>query len=449
MNQQYQTRLNQTKHFEEFWSKQDGELPRQVTAVVVGAGLRGQNYANFALDFPSRLKIVGVAEPQKHRREKLQKLHDIPDEYALDDWSKLAILDKIADLAIISTQDHMHKDPAIAFANLGYHLLLEKPMAVKEIDCEQIAESCERNKVMAAVGHVMRYAPPCVKIREIIASGMLGEIVTINHNENVLYWHFAHSFVRGNWRNTESSTFSLMAKCCHDIDLIMYWMGDHKCTRVQSFGNVYHFKESQKPEGAASRCLECPVEKDCPYSVQKIYLQGFNNAPMWPMSAVCDIEDHPAGYAVALKEALETGPYGRCVYSCDNDVCDHQMVNMEFDSGTTAVMTMNAFTSDMRRETRVCGTHGELRWDGSSHRAIKVYLFATEERKEIFPDQIVPPCRTRGHDGADFFLMNAVTKAIAHHDPSLLSSNVLQSLTSHKVVFAAEKSRLEKTIETT
>jgi hypothetical protein len=157
MNQQYQTRLNQTKHFEEFWSKQDGELPRQVTAVVVGAGLRGQNYANFALDFPSRLKIVGVAEPQKHRREKLQKLHDIPDEYALDDWSKLAILDKIADLAIISTQDHMHKDPAIAFANLGYHLLLEKPMAVKEIDCEQIAESCERNKVMAAVGHVMRY----------------------------------------------------------------------------------------------------------------------------------------------------------------------------------------------------------------------------------------------------------------------------------------------------
>ena len=153
----------------------------------------------------------------------------------------------------------------------------------------------------------LRYVPPCVKIREIIASGILGEIVTINHCENVLYWHFAHSFVRGNWRNTESSTFSLMAKCCHDIDLIMYWMGERKCTSVQSFGNVYHFKESQKPEGAASRCLQCPVEKGCPYSVQKIYLQGFNDAPMWPMSAVCDIEDHPSGYAVALKEALETG----------------------------------------------------------------------------------------------------------------------------------------------
>ena len=142
------------------------------------------------------------------------------------------------------------------------------------------------------------------------------------------------------------------------------------------------------------------------------------------------------------------GPYGRCVYSCDNDVCDHQMVNMEFDSGATAVMTMNAFTIDQRRETRICGTQGELRWDGSSHRAIQVFLFATEERKEIFPDQFAPHCRLiRGHGGADFFLMNAVTKAIALNDSSLLSSNVMQSLASHKVVFAAEKSRLDKTIE--
>ena len=136
------------------------------------------------------------------------------------------------------------------------------------------------------------------------------------------------------------------------------------------------------------------------------------------------------------------------MYSCDNDVCDHQTVNMEFDSGATAVMTMNAFTSDIRRETRVCGTRGELRWDGSSHRAIQVYLFATEERKEIFPDQTAPDCRTRGHDGADFFLMNAITKAIAYNDPSLLLTNVAQSLQSHKVVFAAETSRLNKTIET-
>ena len=136
---------------------------------------------------------------------------------------------------------------------------------------------------------------------------MLGEIVTINHNENISYWHFVHSFVRGNWSNTQRSTFSLMAKCCHDVDLIMYWMDGHRCTNVQSFGNLYHFKESQKPKHAGLKCFECPVEKGCPYSVQKIYLQSANDAPEWPMSAVCDIEDHPEGYVVALKEALKTG----------------------------------------------------------------------------------------------------------------------------------------------
>ena len=142
---------------EELWSEQDGKLPRQVSAVVVGAGLRGQTYSNFALDFPFRLKIVGVAEPQKHRREKIQKLHDVPHKYVFNDWSELAKLPKIADFAIISTQDSLHRDPAIAFVNQGYHLLLEKPMAVSEIDCELIAEACEKNKVMVAVGHVMRY----------------------------------------------------------------------------------------------------------------------------------------------------------------------------------------------------------------------------------------------------------------------------------------------------
>lgn len=152
-----QTNVKPNQTLDELWSKKDGKLPRLVTAVVVGVGNRGQTYANFALDFPSRLKIVGVAEPEKHRRKRIQRRHGISDERALDDWSKLAILDKLADFAIISTQDSMHKDPAILFANKGYHLLLEKPMAVKEEDCEEIAEACERNNVMAAVGHVMRY----------------------------------------------------------------------------------------------------------------------------------------------------------------------------------------------------------------------------------------------------------------------------------------------------
>ena len=149
-----------------------------------------------------------------------------------------------------------------------------------------------------AVCHVLRYFPPAVKIREVIASGALGEVVVVNHTESVLFWHFAHSFVRGNWRNEGESSFSLLAKCCHDIDLIMFWMGDMRCTKIQSFGGLYHFRREQKPEGAASRCFECAVERDCPYSAQKIYLERNRGHRHWPMSAVCDIEDHPGGYKV-------------------------------------------------------------------------------------------------------------------------------------------------------
>ena len=153
-----------------------------------------------------------------------------------------------------------------------------------------------------AVCHVLRYFPPAVKIREVIASGALGEVVVVNHTESVLFWHFAHSFVRGNWRNEGESSFSLLAKCCHDIDLIMFWMGDMRCTKIQSFGGLYHFRREQKPEGAASRCFECAVEKECPYSAQKIYLERNRGHRHWPMSAVCDIEDHPGGYKV-IKES--------------------------------------------------------------------------------------------------------------------------------------------------
>ena len=151
-------------------------------------------------------------------------------------------------------------------------------------------------------------------------------MVSISHTENVGFWHFAHSFVRGNWRNVSGSTFSLLAKCCHDIDLVMYWLGDQRCTKIQSFGGLHHFKEGQGPKEATPYCKDCPAEKNCPYSAKKIYLERNSGFPHWPMSVVCDVEDDPRGYRVALEEALWKGQYGRCVYKCDNDVCDHQVV---------------------------------------------------------------------------------------------------------------------------
>ncbi|EDO43285.1 predicted protein [Nematostella vectensis] len=400
---------------------------RQVTAIVVGCGNRGQNYSSYALECPQRLKIVAVADPIKSRRQKIARMSGLTnEELIVDDWVKLSSKGtRIADCVFICTQDQFHCGPAVSFASRGYHILLEKPMSVEEKECEEIAMACQKANVILAVCHVLRYFPPVLKIKEIIDQGYIGEVVTVDHRENILYWHFAHSFVRGNWRNVKTSTFSLMAKSCHDIDLIMFWMGDRKCNKIQSFGSLKHFRQDQKPKGAGQTCLSCPeeVERLCPYSAKKIYLDRL--------------------------KTLKSGPYGKCVYECDNDVVDHQVVNMEFENEATASFTMNAFTKDMRRETRICGTKGELRWDGSSHGPIEVFDFTTGKGDQIFPDQTVPEStRLRGHGGADFFMIDAFIKSVSSNDQSLILTGIKDSLRSHKVVFAAERSRLNNTIET-
>ncbi len=279
-----------------------------------------------------------------------------------------------------------------------------------------------------------------------IASGAIGEVVNIVHLENVGFWHFAHSFVRGNWRNEATSTFSLLAKSCHDLDLIMYWMGDRKCTKIHSFGGLYHFKQSQAPEGATKTCKDCPAEKDCAYSAKKIYLDRHDGEIKWPRKVVCDIEDDPRGYLAALEEALWKGPYGRCVYQCDNDVCDHQVVNMEFDNGATASVTMNGPTRNIARETKIVGTKGELRMVDDEKKLI-LYDFNTLQETELKLEEAPKNARTRGHCGADFFLINAFTKAVATGDREHIKTGVVDSLRSHKLVFAAERSRIKGTIE--
>ena len=290
--------------------------------------------------------------------------------------------------------------------------------------------------------------------------------MTINHTENVGFWHFAHrsktnmndllskvftlfevqcsmsiahtflsSFVRGNWRREDESTFSLMAKCCHDVDLIYYWMGEQPCTAIQSFGSLQHFKKSNQPQGASDRCLGCPVEQSCPYSAQKVYLSL--PAPHWPMTVVCDVDiEDTAKYKEALTKALETGPYGRCVYACDNDVADSQMVNMQFEDGAVANLTMTAFTKQLcERTTRITGSKGELSWDGKADGPIVHFDFNTRQETLVKPDLVAPPARTCGHGGADFFLMSAFTSAIAKNDPSLIKSGAAASLASHCMVF--------------
>ncbi|KAI8500247.1 hypothetical protein Bbelb_218130 [Branchiostoma belcheri] len=412
-----------------------------VQVLIIGAGVRGETYAQYALNYSDRLQVVGVADPRLFRCKLLQHLYNIPAENVFTDWQEAAGREKFADCVVIATPDQLHKGPAVAFADRGYHILLEKPMAVTEEDCREIVSACERNNVILSVCHVLRYYPPVQKIKELIDSGAIGDVVNIHHREPVGFWHFAHSFVRGNWRNTTESSFSLLAKCCHDVDLIRYWLSGSRCVKVSSFGSLLHFTPDNKPAGAASRCLDCQVESTCPYSAKKIYVRRVEQGQTgWPVSVVCPKE--PVDIE-SLTEALRTGPYGRCVYDCDNDVVSNQVVNFQFEGGQTACLNMVAFTQEVgERQTRISGTKGELHCSGAG----PVYLYDFLTQEETKHDCEAAPSVSVGdmpHGGADFFLMDAFVKAVQSGDQSHIVTGPQDTLHSHLLVFAAEQARLQ------
>ncbi|XP_063001515.1 uncharacterized protein LOC134411582 [Elgaria multicarinata webbii] len=334
-----------------------------------------------------------------------------------------------------------HQAPAVAFAHKGYHILLEKPMAVTAEDCKEIVRACKTSNVILSVCHVLRYHPVALKIKELLNAGLIGDICHIQHLEPVGFWHFAHSFVRGNWRNEAESSFSLLAKSCHDIDLINFWIGNKRCLKLSSFGSLSHFTRENKPKGAASCCLNCSIEQTCPYSAKKIYLeQAKQGCFSWPVSVVCNSGEYDIE---SLTEALRHGPYGRCVYECDNDVVSNQVVNMEFEGGATAAFTMVAFTEKLGvRKTTIYGTKGELSCQGAG--PVEVFDFL-QKKKNIFPPNKMPsePRCLSGHDSSDYYLMESFISAIAENNPSLIQTGAEETLNSHLLVFEAERSRRE------
>ena len=301
---------------------------KTTTLLVVGAGNRGTTYAQYAAQAAGGAKVVGVAEPLADQRERMVEQHVIPREHAFDDWRAAAERDQFADATIIATQDAMHTEPAVAFLERGYHVLLEKPMAPTESECRCIVAAARATERIFAVCHVLRYTPVSRKIKQLVDAGAIGDVVTIDRLEPVGYWHQAHSFVRGHWRNEGASSFMLLAKGCHDLDWIRFVMGV-PCRSVHSFGSLMHFQRDGKPSeaGDALRCLDCAYEPKCPYSAKKIYLGRLHQGhTRWPVVTLTnDLTE------AGLTRALREGPYGRCVYECDNDVVDHQVVNMQFE----------------------------------------------------------------------------------------------------------------------
>ena len=410
---------------------------KPIALLIVGAGSRGTGYAEYALQHPDQARVVGVVEPREYYRNQLARQHNIPPENVFTDWHPAANRPRFADAVIIATPDALHADPAVAFANLGYHMLLEKPMAPTAAECRRIAAAVEANSILFAVFHVLRYTTYTQKVKEIVESGRLGEVVSIQHLEPVGYWHQAHSFVRGNWRNESESSFMLLAKSCHDLDWIRYVVGK-RCMRVSSFGNLHHFRKEEKPQGAADRCLDCSVETDCPYSALKIYMGYLQRGELgWPVAMLTpDVTEE------GVMNALRTGPYGRCVYACDNDVVDHQVVNMLFEDGETAAFTMTAFNHQRDRETRIFGTRGELYGNGQ---VIEVFDFLTDTTDRI-DTWAGDGSILDGHGGGDYGLMRQFVAAVQQGDQSLIWSGLEETLESHLMVFAAEEARRQNRV---
>ncbi|MCE7002997.1 Gfo/Idh/MocA family oxidoreductase [Kibdelosporangium philippinense] len=400
-----------------------------VTIAIVGAGSRGTTYAASAVK--AGAQIVAVAEPRAAARAQFTEAEHF------EDWRELLERPRLADIAVIATQDQYHAEPAVALAGKGYHLLLEKPMATSEADCSRIVQAAEDAGVMLAVCHVLRYTPYSRALKQVVDSGRIGDIVSVEHLEPVGWWHQAHSYVRGNWRREDESSFMLMTKSCHDLDWLAYIIG-RPAERVSSFGSLYEFRPERKPEGAADRCLDCAIEPTCAYSAPRIYTP-FLDKPhkKWPLSIVT-LDRTPEGLMTALRE----GPYGRCVYSCDNDVVDHQVVNIEYEGGVTASFTMTAFAAYSHRKTRIFGTRGSIDGDGETI-AIHDFLNGPDV---VDLGAVDGASAADGHGGGDQAIVDAFVEAVRTGDTGLILTNGRESLDSHRLVWAAEHARRTGTV---
>lgn len=410
---------------------------RPVRLAVLGAGSRGRAYGTWVLAHPDRARVVAVADTDADRVQRYAAAHDAD---AYGDWRELMDSRPDVDAVVIATLDSLHVAPALQAASQGLHILLEKPIAPTAAECTQVVEGVRASGVMLAVCHVLRYAPYTRLVRSLVDSGAIGEIVSVQHHEPVGFWHQAHSFVRGNWRRADLASFMLLAKSCHDIDWLHHIVG-RPIARVASFGGLHHFVAANRPDGAADRCVDCSVEASCPYSAIRLYgglLESGDHG--WPLDVV--LADFSPG---ALDTALRDGPYGRCVYACDNDVVDHQVVALEFAGGVTASFTMNAFNTGGHRRTRIFGTRGELVCDGTS---VTVHDFVTGSATNHDPLSVSGAPAADGHGGGDAALMDAFVTAVATGDPSTILSGPDATLNSHLATFAAEHARRTGTVVT-
>ena len=410
------------------------KVDRQITVVIIGAGSRGNTYARFFGKYPNAVKVVGVSDILEHRCRKLSDTHGVSAEHRFGDWSEVFKIPKFADAVVVSTPDDVHYGPCMKALSMGYDVLLEKPVAQTEKECRAILAQAHKYQRIVAVCHVLRYAPYFIALREVLRSGAIGDIVSVQHMEPIQYAHMAHSYVRGNWRNSKQSTPIILAKSCHDLD-ILRWLIDKPCKSIVADGSLYLFKSDNAPKDAPLKCTDgCPYESTCPYSAIDIYTRKKAHLNVFDLDGNKDPD--------FIMQRLLTPPYdsyARCVYHCDNDQPDHYVSEMVFEGGPTATLSVEAFSPYGGRRTRIMGTMGYIDGDGS---AFTLWDFHTLKPK-VWNRKVseIPEYKGSGHGGGDNALARDFVEAVAAHDPEKLSSTIDVSIESHVMGFAAERSR--------
>ncbi len=409
---------------------------KTLKVVLIGAGNRGITYTDKMAETPEKYEVIAVAEPIESRREYIKNKHSIPDERCFSDWKELLALGKIADIAVIATMDRMHFEPCMKAIDEGYDILLEKPVSPSPAECKAIADAAEKKGVRIVVCHVLRYTPFFMKLKELIDTGRIGKVMSVNHEECVGNIHQSHSFVRGNWGNSRRSSCMLLQKSCHDMD-ILQWLINAKLKKVQSFGTLSYFKRENAPSGAPEYCIEgCPQGDKCPYNAVNIYINNEGKAWRDWFRTTCARMTEPTDDDI--RKAISTTQYGKCVFKCDNDVVDHQTVNLIFEGDVTVTFTMNAFNKG-GRFIHIMGTKGEVRGAMDGGEPITLYDFEKDETEEI--PIISADGIASGHGGGDDGIVFALYDYLTDNYSGTSISDIRTSCNNHLIVFAAEEAR--------
>ena len=410
-------------------------MSKVLTIAVAGCGSRGQDtYTKILVTMQDKAKIVAAADLDPEKLAGMRKLTGIPESACYASAEEMLRHPRLADVMLICTPDRCHFSQAKAALLKDYDLLLEKPISPSAEECRELRDIAVSRGRKVAVCHVLRYTVFYQKIKQLMDSGVIGRVMNLQAIEQVGYWHQAHSFVRGNWRNKEKSSCMILQKCCHDMDILLWLTGLH-CQRVSSFGSLGLFRADMAPEGSGERCMDCAVAENCPYNMVQFYLDEYRRTgDDWPQNVVAFEPTEEK-----LLAALRTGPYGQCVYRCDNNVVDHQVVNLELEGGATVNFTMTGFTAHGGRILRVGGTMGELYCDMKEN-IIKVMPYGK-------PDEIIDVRKLTddfsGHGGGDARLVREFVDFVRGDiEESRTLTSIQRSVESHLVALAAEESRL-------